>query len=592
MSNVITTLKKEIKKVEKEKKISNINIDFDRPIKEVFNKILKKFGTKFPVETQGLSTKEIESAIQSKLKTFNVKVLDVTEMTADSIGEIVVSSKYRKRDFLDSEIYSEPVKYPKMVKIYVSAKDKECMPFPLFTVPGIRTSHKKRIWKNHVDKSQFPEDELRFHTYDLNKLMSLLMVLDLTYQYLEIDDSFITNVDNQYYKMYEYSLDIKENLLNLDYIINFKDYIPEKIKYVVAEAILNMSYLASSIKHQKRYKKDLDSSYARSFETKKNIPKKCLKIMNSTKFLENFSFVEIDEMVELQNFKLIEAEFMNLKKATNIIDLINTPGNIPELRFRRLGQHNAAGIYYPDFKCVCIDIEHPGSFIHELGHHIDMTYKNSAMSDAFNFRTIAIEYKKALKMALDECTDEYTVKYVKNKLWYFFTPTEIFARCFEVYLVSQKGFKSSFVHNNVKSPLMLGFPKLTESFLEKINSYFSQIIKIDENVNITVSPKDLETELESAAKELAVAKKSNKTKQSNNSKKEIVEDKNNLDEKMSFTGIIGRVYPISLLQKVDEELIKVNGSRSAGAVSLKRKASTKKKASRRHNDFIQSSFIF
>ena len=46
-----------------------------------------------------------------------------------------------------------------------------------------------------------------------------------------------------------------------------------------------------------------------------------------------------------------------------------TKGN--SIRFRKLGNHKAIGLYYPLIQCLCVDLRNTTSFIHELGHLID-----------------------------------------------------------------------------------------------------------------------------------------------------------------------------------------------------------------------------
>ena len=49
----------------------------------------------------------------------------------------------------------------------------------------------------------------------------------------------------------------------------------------------------------------LDSDYARSYETKKNIPQKVLDKMRTTKFKKHFGYVEFDELVDLEKVEII-----------------------------------------------------------------------------------------------------------------------------------------------------------------------------------------------------------------------------------------------------------------------------------------------
>ena len=119
------------------------------------------------------------------------------------------------------------------------------------------------------------------------------------------------------------------------------------------ETISNAKYYQSALILQEKYKNKSKSDYAKSFETKKNIPQKQLQVMRNTTFLKNFSFVEIDELVDIKKFNLIQKEFFILNESLKLSKYLK---NKPELRFRRLGKLKVEGVYYPFKKCICIDI--------------------------------------------------------------------------------------------------------------------------------------------------------------------------------------------------------------------------------------------
>ena len=171
------------------------------------------------------------------------------------------------------------------------------------------------------------------------------------------------------------------------------------------------------------------TGYARSFETKKNIPKKIVDAMEHSILNQYFGYVEYDELVDLLKVAEIEKEFMAFKE-TWFPDMDVKDNSV---RFRRLGKQKAAGLYYPALQCLCVDINNPSSFIHEFGHLIDYTFDSLSLKD--DFLPIISFYSDLLRRRMDE--DETfkleMQKKSKYNLQYYIMPTEIFARCFEMY---------------------------------------------------------------------------------------------------------------------------------------------------------------
>jgi len=93
------------------------------------------------------------------------------------------------------------------------------------------------------------------------------------------------------------------------------------------------------------------------------IPQRILKVMKNNKFLENFSYVELDSDTDLEKFSIVEKEFLRIRKLFNMSEVKKA-----ELRIRKLGKHKALGLYYPGLRCLCVDITSPSSFMHEFGH--------------------------------------------------------------------------------------------------------------------------------------------------------------------------------------------------------------------------------
>jgi len=204
--------------------------------------------------------------------------------------------------------------------------------------------------------------------------------------------------------------------------------------------------------------------------------------MNNNKFLENFSYVELDSDTDLNKFKLVENEFLRIRRLFSM-DKVEKA----ELRLRKLGKHRALGLYYPTLKCLCVDITSPSSFMHEFGHHLDYTSSSKPLSLQYDFRNIIRGY--TVRYDIQKGDDPYLSK----KRSYFLTPTEIFARTFEMYLVNQ-GVSTSLLKDKDDMKINNGYPDMDNEFISLINSYYNSFnfdfSKLDEKEAIKNEIKD------------------------------------------------------------------------------------------------------
>ena len=225
---------------------------------------------------------------------------------------------------------------------------------------------------------------------------------------------------------------VNQNSLNLIYkafmrsLGNYLMGSPAKNKTmlkVMAEYLYELYLDDFNITLMEEYDRVQKSDYAKSFETKRNIPTKIQAAMDSTKFLEyGFGFVEFDEQFDLEKLPDIEEQWGLIYKALPHSD------NKPELRFRKIEHRKAHGVYFPAFDCITISVRNVNSMLHEFGHHIDFTYdkdQNLSMSDEFH--PLLKGYQKNLSDG---------GVYKGSMLNYFLTPTEVFARAFEIYCVT------------------------------------------------------------------------------------------------------------------------------------------------------------
>ena len=225
---------------------------------------------------------------------------------------------------------------------------------------------------------------------------------------------------------------VNQNSLNLIYkafMRSLGNYLlgsPAKNKTmlkVMAEYLYELYLDDFNITLMEEYDRVQKSDYAKSFETKRNIPTKIQAAMDSTKFLEyGFGFVEFDEQFDLEKLPDIEEQWGLIHKA------LPHSETKPELRFRKIEHRKAHGVYFPIFDCITISVRNVNSMLHEYGHHIDFTYdkdQNLSMSD--EFRPLLKGYQKNLSDG---------GVYKGAMLNYFLTPTEVFARAFEIYCVT------------------------------------------------------------------------------------------------------------------------------------------------------------
>lgn len=212
-----------------------------------------------------------------------------------------------------------------------------------------------------------------------------------------------------------------------------------------------------------KYAQDRKSDYATSFKTKKNITKKIQDEMESSPFLKYFTYVELDNDTDINKYYKVYEEYERLSK--NIVKL---PRNA-ELRFRKLGNHRAIGVYFPHNKCITIDLRDVSAFLHEYAHAVDFNIGiGEPVSLDEDFFRIIRHYKQNYSKLSG--ADDYYLK----KMDYFTSPTEIFARGMEL-AFRLKGYDSFLVASKEK---MSEIPYKSFKGVEKeVGEYFSQYIK-------------------------------------------------------------------------------------------------------------------
>lgn len=216
--------------------------------------------------------------------------------------------------------------------------------------------------------------------------------------------------------------------------------------------------------------RNTSSSYAKSYDTKKNIPKKIEKEMQQSILNKYFGFVEFDELCDIEKVRELAKECIAL--LDNFFSFIKKDTVNNSIRFRRLGKHRATGLYYPGLQCLCVDVGNPDAFVHELGHLIDYTEQFSLKND---FSDIKRMYCNHIDGLSEEVTKTFTKKYGAS---YYKNPTEIYARSFELYVKERLGVSNSLV----KTEYGAVYPD-NALFLEKVFKYFDALFASLRNNN-------------------------------------------------------------------------------------------------------------
>lgn len=178
------------------------------------------------------------------------------------------------------------------------------------------------------------------------------------------------------------------------------------------------------------------ANYAKAFQTKKNIPKTHLEKMESSRFLDVYGYVELDEDVDLERFEEIERQFEDFVRRTGMSEAKDHA-----FRIKRLGNYRAAGLYFPYFKSTVLDIRHPNVFGHEWMHQVDYTFRGGGRNvhEESRFHPLYVRYMQEVEQAIEGAEENDPLK----KSWhgstkfnraYYSKKTEVFARLGELYL--------------------------------------------------------------------------------------------------------------------------------------------------------------
>lgn len=465
MNNRITSLKKEVKNKTKGKSfnpMSKLKININDDIEKNIVKIYKYLGKQYENDSE-YSQEDLKS-----LLTFNNFKVDLICLS-DEISKNICSSSMR----LDTIYPCYTLEVTSIYNYNFTAS--------VSTVLGAKLPTKTEKFKYY---SINPEDKWQYYRIlDFNTIIGYLKMLDMAFDYYFNHKEYYSF--NGKTHQFKDSLNIINlevfTLLNINKKVGHTQALARRINFLnaselILDAILSITYEENRLFLMRLHEEENNSNYAKSYETKKNIPKIIEEKMRNTSLLKDFSFVELDESTDLEKFRKIEKEYLILRDSFNFPNLIKKK---PEIRFRRLGKLRALGAYYSGINCICIDVNSPSSFMHEFAHFIDYTYSDEILSLKNDFSHIGIEYSRLFMDAVSEIPDGAAEKkYLKRKIGYFTTPTEIFARSFEIYLY-EKQLNSSFCKvDKSEFTITRGFPEIPENLKSKIIKYFDGFIEI------------------------------------------------------------------------------------------------------------------
>lgn len=216
-------------------------------------------------------------------------------------------------------------------------------------------------------------------------------------------------------------------------------------------------------------------AHARSFEDKKNIPKKIVELMKNSILNERLGFIEYDEMCDTDAIKVADAQiFAFLDTYFPKMDVSSVT-----LRFRRLGNHKAAGLYYPAYRCIAVELDEPWAFTHEFGHMLDYLHggvsngtKNAAFKAVYDRYVEVFDRKLSNDTAL---SDRLRKGGQKSKYNYYTRETEVFARSFELFMSSKLNLDNTILQGIEFYEGKAEYHPEDEKYMHLVDEFFSSL---------------------------------------------------------------------------------------------------------------------
>ena len=274
---------------------------------------------------------------------------------------------------------------------------------------------------------------------------------------------------------------------------------PDVMKFILNHTLEEMIGLSMTFLDFEEREMKNSGDYATTYMTKKNIPQKIQAFMENNEFLKVFDYVEADELCDLDKLNGLSQQFPQFMEHFPLQFL-----NDYSFRFRRLGKLHAAGVHYPDFKTIAVDLDQPSAFAHEVFHAIDFTHGLLSMDQAF--QPIVDRYKMLSDQMIKQLPSEHEIVEKWNKTTskfsklYYQAHDEIFARMGEIYVAKILGIDSSFNQSHFNTLIFdpskketsmeaIKYP-LDEELLALVKTYYDELFTRLQSENTTPLTKD------------------------------------------------------------------------------------------------------
>ncbi len=268
-------------------------------------------------------------------------------------------------------------------------------------------------------------------------------------------------------------------LLKEDYSSEKRSYWVDPTSDIQLTVIIHM-FVAHIMSTKTRLQEHIDAqkkSYAKAFETKKHINLSHQVVMQNNKFLNYYGYVELDNNVDLNKFAKLEDSLEELAK---VIPIPRCKHH--SFRIKKLGKHRAAGVYFPSKQSTIHDIQRSDSFTHELFHQIDYQLGENGLlsrySDTKHCIELILRYSNAVMNAIKSAPADHPLLkewYSTGKFnqAYYFMPTEIFARCGEIYVMNK--LSDSLLVRSKEDPSIV-HPQ-DKDLVDYINHFFDNLFR-------------------------------------------------------------------------------------------------------------------
>lgn len=317
------------------------------------------------------------------------------------------------------------------------------------------------------------------------RIINIFQIIATSIVLESVNNYFFNNVDNFNYMREKLSekLNVEDSFFDeisselfFDIFEENNYSLPMFLKTIIVLAMEEMLREAFDIYQYEERLKSMSGDYARTYMTKKNIPKKILNFMDNNNFLNMFGFVEADADCELEKLNILSNEFKELSTKLFLPKVENH-----SLRFRKLGKLKALGVYYPGHNTLAVDLDGVSSFIHEMFHMID--FSNDILSLDSKFKPLLDKYRLLMDLEVEKLGPEHAT----YKAWfsskskysraYYRANEEAFARMGEIYVTDILKINSSFSKTQYNE---IHYPK-DETLLELIKNYYDELFIIIKN---------------------------------------------------------------------------------------------------------------